>query len=81
VVVEGCHPAEILETAEHAFDGLSRPTEDGGKQFFQTRLPSGDVRQDAAGFDTSSECVRVGTPRRRRACAAGKRSISCLAAP
>jgi hypothetical protein len=40
VVVECCHPAEILETAEHAFDGLSRPIEDGGKQFFQTRLPS-----------------------------------------
>jgi len=59
-VVSGGDSAEVLETAEHALDGVAPPVEDGRKAVLPPPIGFGrNVRRGALGLDFSTEGIAV----------------------
>ena len=59
-VVSGGDSAEVLETAEHALDGIALPVENGRKAVLPTAVGFGrNVRRGALAFDLSTNGIAV----------------------
>jgi len=59
-VIAGCDPAEVLEAAEHALDGIAIAVEPRGKAILPSSVGLGrDIRRGALALDLATDGVAV----------------------